>query len=64
MKRREFTKCFSVVAISAPVLALAKTVEVAKEKNKPLEPLGAGDILTANYLRQIADRINQLEERG
>lgn len=49
---------------ATPIVAAAKVIEVAKEKNEPLEPLPYGSVLTSEYIAEIVSRVNQLEERS
>lgn len=63
MMRRNFIRSTSIALATAPLITASKVIEVAREKKKPIEPLKAGSLLTSEYMAEIVNRINNLEER-
>jgi hypothetical protein len=63
LARRNFLKVGGIVAVSAPFVALKQIVDIAKERKEPIATPYDGQVLTAKYLADIVERINDLELR-
>jgi hypothetical protein len=63
MNRRNFLSSGTVIAIAAPFMATKAIVDLTREKQKPLPELKSGQILTAQFMNELVDRINELENR-
>lgn len=61
--RRNFLRAGGIVAVSAPFVALKQIVDIAKERKEPIAAPYDGQVLTAKYLADIVERINDLELR-
>jgi len=44
-------------------MATKAIVDLTREKQKPLPELKSGQILTAQFMNELVDRINELENR-
>jgi hypothetical protein len=63
MNRRSFLSKGTIIAVSAPLLATKAVVDLTREKKEPLQELESGQILTAQFMNDLIERINDLENR-
>jgi len=63
MNRRAFIRNASSVAIVSPFIVASKLADISRPKREPIEQMKTGQVLTAAYINEIAERINELEQK-
>jgi hypothetical protein len=63
MNRRTFLRSAGSVAAISPLVLMSKLADIGRQKREPMQPMKTGQVLTASYLNEITERINELEQR-
>lgn len=63
MNRRNFLSRGAVIAAATPLFATKAIVDFVRDKKEPLPELEHGQVLTSQFMNELVDRINELENR-
>jgi len=62
MNRRAFFRFSSKAAVAVPLMTLHEVARLGKPTPTPLPKLEAGQILTADVMNDLFNRVNRLED--
>lgn len=62
MNRRTFLRKAGSALAVAPFIAATKLADIGKAKREPLKRLNNGQVLTSDYMNDMVQRINDIEQ--